>query len=158
MLALKKRQETTLAVFLALGVSFLLWIVAENASLFKADIAGPVIEFDESSDIITYVSEGKVRVLAGKSISEVRSLSMIIAFDPETVKISAESLTSSLGKGFALGDDGYATIVLDGMTTLTQGQELVTISIEGDVQDIVLSDVVITFDDGTTESLAVSTL
>ncbi len=158
MVALKKRQETTLAVFLALGLSFLFWIVAENASLFSADVAGPMVEFDESTDIVTFVNDGQVRIVAGKPITDIRSLSMLIAYDAEAVTVDEASVTSSFDINFAAGDAWYATIVINSISEMKKGDELVVMKVVGDAHAIALSDVVVTFLDGTTENLAVSTL
>ncbi len=158
MIALKKRQETSLAVFLALGISFLLWIVAENSALFGADVAGPVVEFDESSDVITYVSKGEVRLVAGKSIENISSISMLISYDPETVTINEDAVNSSLTVSFANGDEGRATIILNQLEWIKKQQELAQLNVEGEAHDIAISDLVATFTDGSTERLSISTL
>ncbi len=158
MLAIKKRQETTLAVFLALGVSFLLWMIVENASFFSADVAGPVVEFDESTDIVTYVKDGQVHIVAGKPIDAVSSISILISYDPETVTLDGSKITSTKDISFAAGDAWYATVVIDRIDSMKKWDELVVMNDVGEAQDIAISDVVVTFSDGSTEKLAISSL
>jgi len=117
-----------------------------------------MVEFDESTDIVTFVNDGQVRIVAGKPITQIKSLSMLIAYDAENVTVDKASLSSTLTINFAAGDPGYATIVINEVGQVAKGDELVVMKVVGDAHAIALSDVVVTFLDGTTENLAISTL
>lgn len=157
MLRRQSRKESLMVIGIAAILSLAVFVGVHNSSLLLADISqAPTITFDTTSDLVTYVDENGVHVAATKPFPNGTQMNLLIAFDPTTVTLTADDLSSEYVTSFAPAGEGYATISLEGdFATLQAGDELALLQVAGNPQDVSIADSIVIFADGTSESLVI---
>ncbi|USN55677.1 MAG: hypothetical protein H6765_03675 [Candidatus Peribacteria bacterium] len=150
-------KENLLAVGIALVLSFVVFLAVQNSSLLTADIAGNQVTFSEESDLVSYVDGDNLVIAATKSFPQAVGVSMMVFYDPETVKIERDAIDSDYTVSYAAADPGRASLSLFGdFAAIQQGETLVSFDVLGDARDITVSDIIIEFADESTDRLSLA--
>lgn len=157
MLRRQSRKESLMVIGIAGILSLAVFVGVHNSSLLLADISkAPTITFDATSDLVTYVDESGVHVVATKPFPQGTQMNLLIAFDPTTVTLTADDLSSDYLTSFAPASEWYATVSIEwAFANLEAGDELVLLQVTWNPQDVSIADSIVIFDDGTSESLVI---
>jgi hypothetical protein len=157
MLHRQSRKESLLVVGIAAILSLAVFVGVHNSSLLFADISKwATITFDATSDLVTYVDDQGMHIAATKWFPGGKQMNLLLAYDPTTVTMGADTVVSPHQLSFAPAGEGYATISLQGaFSQLKAGEDLVVIQPTGNPRDISVADSIIIFADDTTEPLVI---
>lgn len=150
-------KENLLAIGVSLILSFVVFLAIQNSSYLMADIASTQAVFGDDSDLVSYVEWDQLYVVATKPLPRAVSLSMLLFYDPETVKIEQWSLTSDFDLSYAPAGPWRGSVSIQGnLSQLAKWDKIVTFDLLGEPRDMAISDLVITFADGTTDRLSLA--
>lgn len=157
MLRSQSWKESLLVIGIAAILSLAVFVGVHNSSMLFADISKwATITFDATSDLVTYVDEQGMHIVATKWFPGGKQMNLLLAYDPTTVTIDASTVVSPYEVSFAPAGEGYATISLQGaFSQLKAGDDLVVIQPTGDPRDMSVADSIIIFADETTEPLVI---
>lgn len=117
----------------------------------------PVSEDISQSDVVIYEQEnGDIIFTAMKKIPEVKSISLILTYDPEQVKIEETDISSIHQLNVSRANEGQLIITLQDVWTITAKSDLLTIHPTGDSEHVTLSDVLAHFADVSTPLIVTS--
>lgn len=154
----KRFLENILAVCLAWVLSLVVYQIAQYSWILTADITGwPQPEFNDWSDIVVHQSANEVlELFVGKTMRDVSTMSIIFLFDPDKVLLDEDAFRSPYTVDYSSAWEGKWMVVLsDIQEVLNSKDTLLTLSVAGNADALVVADVVAIFADGTQASLTV---
>lgn len=96
-----------------------------------------------------------VKLITNKDLPATDSITLLVTYDPDTVIVAPEALHSSYPLYPSRTQDGQYLVTIQELGPIPAHTPLLTITPEGESNQIALSDVVIHFTDGTSARLAV---
>lgn len=155
----RKRKENILAILCALAISLPLYMLfSSDLEWLTADIAGGGIEYNEYSDVVLTIKDAnRLDLVFGKTMNNLKSLSILVLFDPENVRLTVDDIVSAHTHVYSDAWQGQWSIILsfDEEEIFDVGDSIVEIAAPWIVQHLVVWDTIATFTDGGTERLSV---
>lgn len=123
--------------------------------LLTADILKWTDAVSAAGDISYKTDEQAVHVQSEKSFVGVSSLTFMVVYNPETVKIHDKEIKTSYDYTSSSGKEWVTHITVFLPTKVDAKQEIVSLPFEWEMQDITISDATMMFDGGTIDGLAI---
>jgi hypothetical protein len=129
--------------------------VITNPSFLQADIQW-AINTNARGDVFYHIKESTLVVKAWKNYFNIESLSALISYDPAKISLIKESL-KGLGDLSIAYEDGSAQVTLTfHKNTVNAWEQLFRLWLQwSDIWQVVVNDVVLTFQDGSSDVVSV---
>ncbi len=154
-----RRNSMTLlgAAILASGIFY----VVNNPDVFTASILSlQEKEFiiEQWRDIAYKTNSGYVDIFMAEKLETPASIDFTVSFDKDTVIIDPANLSGQGTRTFSNPDENSIIIQSLPNPNIDKSQSLIMLPFTGDIEDILLSEAVAKFGDGTEKSLSIWSL
>lgn len=149
-------KQNFLAIWVGLLLSFVVYWGISQYSTLTADIRGVVTAPTISADAIMSVTEQWLDIVLNKNIPGVESISMLLFYDTDTVKWTDDTVSSTYSYTASNAEPGEVSLVfpLNQAKTLKKNEKITTLIVNGNPYDMIVSDITVTFSDGSVEPLS----
>lgn len=154
----RSRKENLWAIGVAFVLSLIVFVALSNMQLLQADITGWSVSFSEDSDLVSYIEDGVLHLAVARPLQDAQSMSILVFYDPETVRIDQNMIDSTLQVDTAQWTEGQFSVIIpdERIAWLANGDDIITFDLVGDINDVSLGDIIVTFEDGSSESLSLA--
>ncbi len=154
----RRLRGNIIAVWLAFLLSIAVYSWVTNYTNLATDIRGATwVDATILTDLVVKVEESNLVITTWKDIPEVETISILFVYDWESVNRSNDWVQSSYDRAVSEGEKWEATVVVTlWWKTLPKWSEVMKASIVWSPYDIVPADVVATFTDWSTSTLALT--
>lgn len=141
-----------MGIAIVLVAFVMVWI--NQSGVLTADVLQKADLVLAKSDIVLVVDESEMKIETQKDYQSIDSISFMVVFNPETVTVDEQKITTPFDYTSSSGKDGnlYVTIFLG---NAKKNKTLAVIPFEWYKGDITISDATLLLDDGNIDGLAI---
>ena len=151
----KSFHEHLIAIGVAIVIVAATSVAFNRSGLLNADILQGGVSATILGDI-SYDSENAALTIHGeKSFAEVKSLTFMVVYNPETVTVGVKESQTSYDYTSSSGKEGVDHVTVFFPGKMSADEKIVSIPFEGNQEDITISDATVVFNDGTVDTLAI---
>lgn len=158
----RRRRWNILAIWMGFFLSIALYGWLTRYTNLSANIRGSVwVDTQVITDLnLSVEGDNALRIAPGKTLPSVDTMSILVVYDPEMIDPQEETITSPYDFSFSQWAEWEYTVFIEfWWETLQKSQHILTIPTESSPwtpYDMIISDVLVTFEDGTSQSLSLT--